>query len=53
MAECVVGRDGILRIGAAAGAGLRRLRRGGDEMGDKVSAGAAGRPHGSDLIAFR
>ena len=45
MAECVIGGDGVLGIGAAAGAGLRRLRRGGDEVGDKVRVGAAGRPH--------
>jgi len=45
MAECVVGGDGMVGIGAAAGAGLRRLRRGGDEVRDEVRAGAAGRPH--------
>jgi hypothetical protein len=45
MAECVIGGDGVLRIGAAAGAGLRHLRRGGDEVGDKVRVGTAGRPH--------
>jgi hypothetical protein len=58
MAERVVGGDSILRIGAAAGTGLRRLRRGGDEVRDKVRVGTAGRAHMGDglvgcLIDFR
>ena len=58
MAECIICGDGVLRIGAAAGAGLRRLRRGGDEVRDKVRIGAAGRPRmggglGGCLIDFR
>jgi hypothetical protein len=48
MAECVIGSDGFVGIGATASAGLRRLRRGGDEVRDKVRVGAAGRPHIGD-----
>jgi|HubBroStandDraft_6_1064221.scaffolds.fasta_scaffold573177_2 hypothetical protein len=58
MAERVIGRDGVLRIGAAAGAGLRRLRRSGDEVGYKVRVGTAGSSRidggwGGGLIGLR
>ena len=36
MAECTIGRDRLFRRGAAAGAGLRRLARRGDEMRDEI-----------------
>src|ERR1700687_3742572 len=42
MAECVIGGARFTRLGAAACPGLRRLRRGRDQMRDKIRVGAAG-----------
>jgi hypothetical protein len=58
MAEHVISGDGIRGIGAAAGAGLRCLCRGGDQMRDKVRISPDGRPHiggslGGGWIGFR
>jgi hypothetical protein len=50
MADCAIGRHRILGLGAAAGAGLRRLRFGRDQMSDEVRIGPRTRPHrGSGL----
>ena len=45
LADCAIGGDRLLGLGAAARAGLRRLRRGGDQVGDEVRIGTRARPH--------
>jgi hypothetical protein len=36
LAECAIGSGRVFRLGATAGARLRRLQAGGDQMSDEV-----------------